>query len=239
MTKIYEVGGTVRDQILGLKSKDVDFVMVTDSFESMRAYILSEGFDIYLEKPEYVTIRAGVPKDHPLRARCRDADFVLARKDGPSTDGRRPDYVEAGTLEDDLARRDFTVNALALDPYTKEIVDPHNGRKDLEDRVLRFVGDPMRRVKEDGLRVLRGFRFMITKGLRPETETALTLRSRVAADMLSSVSLNRVREEMEKMVAFDTLATLKLFKTLSEYTLEAIFREDQGKKLRLSATLKD
>ena len=80
---------------------------------------------------------------------------------------------------------------------------------------------------------------MITKGLNPEIETALTLRCRDAADMLTSVSLNRVREEMEKMVAFDTLATLGLFKTLSEYTLEAIFREDLGKKLRLSATLKD
>src|SRR4051812_1141546 len=99
--KFYEVGGCVRDELLGIPSKDIDFVVIAPSFEAMRAHLLAEKFKIFVEKQEFVTIRASVPPGHPLRQRTRDADFVLARKDSPTSDGRRPDYVEPGTLEDD------------------------------------------------------------------------------------------------------------------------------------------
>lgn len=233
--KFYEVGGAVRDELMGLKSKDVDFVVVAPSYAAMRARLEADRFKIFLEKPEFVTIRAAIPNGHPLRARAKDADFVLARKDGPSGDGRRPDYVEAGTLEDDLQRRDYTINALAKDPATGEVIDLFGGKADIANRCLRFVGNPRDRIREDGLRVLRGFRFVVTKKLAMiHSETWLALRSPESAEMLSCVSIERAREEVEKMFAADTLGTLKLFSELPEYLVKAIFREG----LRLSATLK-
>lgn len=234
MIKFYEVGGCVRDELLQLESKDVDFVVIAPSFQAMEESLKQQGFKIFLSKPEFVTIRAAIPASHPLRSRTRDADFVLARKDGPSGDGRRPDYVEPGTLKDDLERRDFTVNALARDPETGSIIDYFGGQDDLKCKRLRFVGDPMARIKEDGLRVLRGFRFMITKGLDPAHLTEQALRSEEAATMLQCVSIERVREEVEKMFAFDTLRSVSLISSLPIPTREAIFRDG----LRLSPSLK-
>ena len=195
--RFYEVGGCVRDSLLGLPCKDIDFVVVAPSYDAMRNHLLEQGFKIYLESPEFVTIRCGVPVGHPLRARVKDTDFVLARKDAPTGDGRRPDYVEAGTLADDLARRDFTCNSIAKDPLTGELIDLHQGIPDLRQGLLRFVGDPNKRIEEDGLRVLRGFRFMITKGLKPTLETQTALLSAQAAERLQCVSIERVREELE------------------------------------------
>jgi tRNA nucleotidyltransferase (CCA-adding enzyme) len=232
--KLFEVGGCVRDELLGLSSKDVDFVVEADSFEMMEEHLEGLGLKIFLSKPEFSTIRCGVPKGHPLRERCKDADFVLARKDGPSMDGRRPQFVERGTLADDLARRDFTINALARNPRTGALIDHHGGLEDLENRLLRFVGVAEERIREDGLRVLRGFRFMVTKGLTAEAATDTALRSSLAVEMLSCVSLERVREELEKMFVHDTLASLRLLSSLSQEMQEAIFRGN----LRLSATMK-
>ena len=199
----------------------------------MRDALREAGFREYLAAPQFATIRAGVPEGHPLRARTRDADFVLARRDGPSTDGRRPDYVEAGTLLDDLCRRDFTVNAIAR-TVDGDLIDPHGGVADCHARVLRFVGDPMERIREDGLRVLRGFRFALTKGLKPEPATWTALLAPEAAEMLACVSVERVREEVEKMVASTTLGFLSLMAEVPEATRAAVFRGP----LRLSATLR-
>lgn len=232
--RFYEVGGCVRDSLLGLPSKDIDFVVVAPSYQEMREHLLQQGFKIYLETPEFVTIRCGVPADHPLRARVKDTDFVLARKDAPTGDGRRPDYVEPGSLADDLARRDFTINSLAKDPLTGELIDHHGGISDLQAKLLRFVGDPFRRIDEDGLRVLRGFRFMVTKGLQAEATTHEALLSDVAVSRLHAVSIERVREELEKMFSHDTLTSLQLLSCLPMKLRAAIFREG----LRLAPSLK-
>jgi tRNA nucleotidyltransferase (CCA-adding enzyme) len=236
----WEVGGCVRDELLGLHTKDVDFAVVAeglapgqDPFRFMVDHLVAEGFKVHQERPEFVTVRAGVPQGHPLRERTKDADFVLARRDGMSTDGRRPDFVEVGTLEDDLARRDFTVNALAR-AEDGTLVDPHGGQADLEARLLRFVGVPEDRVREDGLRVLRGLRFMVCKGLTPTVETWDVLNSQLAADMLGCVATERVRDELERMLAHDTLATLALLAELEDRVRVALFPEG----LRLSATMK-
>jgi len=232
--RVYEVGGGVRDSLLGVPSKDVDFVVIAPSFKAMRLHLTEQGLRVFLEKEEFATIRCGVPRNHPLRERTSAADFVLARRDGPSSDGRRPDFVEAGNLSEDLARRDFTVNALARNPITGDIIDEHGGLKDLTELRLRFVGDPAERIREDGLRVLRGFRFIITKGLTPTPETNAALRSDEAASMLSCVSVERIHDELEKMFVHDTLATLALIESLSQDMHRAIFRSG----LRLRPTLK-
>lgn len=230
--EIYEVGGCIRDDILGLPTKDIDFVVIAPSYEVMRQHLILSGFRIYVEKEEFATIRACVPETSPLRKRTKDADFVLARKDGPSSDGRRPDYVEPGTLHDDLSRRDFTMNAMARS-VSGEIIDPFGGQEDLRDGLIRFVGDPMERIEEDGLRVLRAFRFIVTKKLAPTSLTLQAILSPKAVRMLSCVSIERVREEMEKMFKADTITTLAWISDWGYSMRRAVFREG----LRLSATL--
>jgi tRNA nucleotidyltransferase (CCA-adding enzyme) len=133
-------------------------------------------------------------------------DFVLCRKDGPSTDGRRPDFVEAGTILDDLARRDFTVNAMARDE-DGVLLDPHGGREDLEAGLLRFVGSAEDRLAEDALRAFRALRFSVTKRFTITDETAEALRA-MHAEAFDAVSTDRMRDELHKMFSTDTAAAL-------------------------------
>ncbi len=232
--KLYEVGGAVRDKFLGVKTKDVDFAVEAESYDEMKKWMEDEGFEIFVETPEFLTIRAKPPVGSSLSERTNGADFVLCRKDSPGSDGRRPDFVEVGTIFDDLARRDFTVNAMAIDVETGDLIDPHGGMDDLAHKTLRFVGDPYARVREDGLRVMRGFRFEVMKGLRADRVTGSVLRSEFGAKMLSGVSIERVREELERMLRFDTMASFVLLRKMEEHTVRAILRDG----LRLSATMK-
>lgn len=231
--EFFEVGGCVRDALLGVTSKDVDFAVVAPSFAAMSDRLVADGFKLHLVAPEFATIRAGVPDGHVLRERTKDADFVLCRVDGPSSDGRRPDFVRPGTLLDDLARRDFTVNAIARG-VDGVLVDPFGGAADLADRRLRFVGDAAARITEDGLRVVRGLRFMVTKGLVPTVDTWDALNSDLAARMLGSVSTERIRDELDRMFAHDTLASLQLLSELDTNVRNALFPTG----LRLAATMK-
>ena len=243
MFQFAEVGGAVRDKFLGVNSKDVDFVAVPtqkfdtadDAFNALVAHLKETGFKVFLETPEFFTVRAQVPDGHPLKERTNVADFVLARKDGPSSDGRRPDFVLPGTLMDDLQRRDFTVNAMAI--LDGELIDPFGGREDLDNRLIRFVGNPMDRIAEDGLRVIRALRFVVTKsGFTLEGETFQAINSNFAAEMLMKVSVERIREELEKMFSVDSMGTMKLlYQVFSLNSLQdAIFRDG----LRLMPTLK-
>jgi tRNA nucleotidyltransferase/poly(A) polymerase len=240
--QFYEVGGCVRDSLLGLNSKDVDFSVVAapglfqtalEAFEALLERLQGEGFKVFEAKPDFLTIRAQVAPGSPLRERTNVADFVLARRDGPYSDGRRPDWVKPGTLLDDLSRRDFSSGAIAK-AIDGSLIDPFGGVSDVENKILRFVGNPVDRIQEDGLRVLRGLRFQITKGFVPEAETHAALRSDLAVEMLAHVSRERVREELNKMFMFSTVDSLQLLKTLPETMVKAIFSGG----LRLDATMK-
>jgi tRNA nucleotidyltransferase (CCA-adding enzyme) len=240
MFQFAEVGGAVRDKFLGVDSKDVDFVAVPkmswdsadSAFNGLVNHLKWCGFKVFLETPEFFTVRAQVPNGHPLKQRTTVADFVLARKDGPSSDGRRPDFVLPGTLMDDLQRRDFTVNAMAI--LDGELVDPFGGREDLENNLLRFVGNPTDRIAEDGLRVMRALRFMVVKGFDMDMDTWDAINSDFAAEMLTKVSVERIREELEKMFFANTLWSLNVLNDLNPEVKNAIFRDG----LRLMPTLK-
>lgn len=242
MFQFAEVGGAVRDKFLGLDSKDVDFVAIPDNldlfvnadfaFTHLVHHLKLEGFKVFLETPEFFTVRAQVPDGHPLKQRTNVADFVLARKDGPSSDGRRPDFVLPGTLFDDLQRRDFTVNAMAI--LDGELVDPFNGFADLQDALIRFVGNPTERITEDGLRVMRALRFAATKNFDIDADTWEAINSDFAADMLMKVSVERIREELEKMFLADTRWSLRILNNINIRVQDAIFRDG----LRLMPTLK-
>lgn len=240
MFQFAEVGGAVRDSLLGLDSKDVDFVAVPteffidagDAFTALVAHLKVQGFKVFLETPQFFTVRAQVPEGHPLRSRTTVADFVLAREDGPSSDGRRPDFVLPGTLLDDLERRDFTVNAIAR--LNGELVDPFGGQEDLKNNVLRFVGNPRDRIAEDGLRVMRALRFHVTKGFDIEAETWSAVNSEFAAEMLMKVSVERIREELEKMFFANTVQSMETLSDVRKSLKRAIFRDG----LRLMPTLR-
>ena len=111
---------------------------------------------------------------------------------------------------------------------------PFGGVSDVQNKVLRFVGDPEQRIREDGLRTLRGLRFQITKGFLPTVETREALISPTAFESLSKVSKERIREELNKMLSFSTPETLKLLGSIPPDFINLIFCSG----LRLEATLK-
>ena len=118
--------------------------------------------------------------------------------------------MEPGTLEDDLRRRDFTINAMAQNDEG-EILDPFFGKVDLYDGIIRTVGDPYERFSEDRLRILRALRFSITLGFRIESRTnSAILDIAETVDPLRGVSEERIREELGKMFAVDSIAAFRL-----------------------------
>jgi tRNA nucleotidyltransferase (CCA-adding enzyme) len=228
MVQVYEVGGCVRDDLLGLSTKDVDYSVVAESFDEMRAWLTRQNFEIFLETPQYHTIRARFPRGMTVYARRNvaglTADFVLARKDGAYTDGRRPDSVEQGTLYDDLRRRDFTVNAMARDA-AGELIDPHNGLTDLCVRNLRAVGSAEDRLREDALRALRAIMFVVTKDFIMDESLRAAVASEWLPPLLATVSVERRREELLKAFKVDTLKTLSILHSLPLAFRQAVFSD--------------
>jgi tRNA nucleotidyltransferase/poly(A) polymerase len=224
--QIYKVGGAVRDEFLGVKSKDIDFAVEAPSYEAMRDYIAGNG-KIFLEKPEYFTIRA--------KLNDTDADFVLCRKEHGYTDGRRPDLVTAGDIYDDLSRRDFTVNAIAVRVSDGEVFDPHKGITDIADKKIRCVGRAADRFSEDSLRMIRAVRFAITKGFALDVEIQFALDNKSLLSKLENVSKERIREELNRCFKFNTLHTLYMFETYPRLR-DVIFSDPT---LWLEATNKD
>lgn len=234
--RLFEVGGCIRDELMGIPSKDIDFAVEVGSFDEMVQWLDDFGYEIFLSNPEFLTVRARFPRNHSIeRYKGLTADFVMCRSDGESSDGRRPDEVFPGTIFDDLARRDFAMNAIARDIGTGEIIDPHHGVRSIHCKTLRFVGIPMERIREDGLRVLRGLRFMITRGVKPTVETWEAIRSSEAAELLGGVSQDRRREELVKMFSHDTMATMELL----EHRISRELRDVIMDGLRLMPTTKE
>ena len=221
MFKFYEVGGKVRDEILGLQSKDVDYVAVPnesllekyqDAYEMfviLETFLTNEKFEIFLSTPDCFTIRAKFPKGHKYQG---VADFVMARKEIGYVEGTRTPIVVPGTLYDDLERRDFTLNALAKDD-DGTIIDFFNGRKDLEDGVLRTPLETEVTFNDDPLRVLRAIRFAITKGFSLKY-LDYYINNYNYEDKMGVVSSERIREELFKCFKHDTMDTLD---TLNDY----------------------
>ena len=199
--RYYLVGGYVRDSLLGIKSGDVDLAVEAESYEAMKEDLLKQGVKIFLETPQYWTIRG-------THSELGAVDYVLCRKDGEYTDHRRPDQVFAGSIYDDLARRDFTINAMAIDMQAKEVLDPYNGRMDLENKLLRAVGNAEERFKEDPLRVLRGIRFAIKYNFQIEGRTMIAMIDTVSDGLIETLPEDRIRDELVKCFKIDTCATL-------------------------------
>jgi poly(A) polymerase len=240
--ELYEVGGKIRDEFLGLKSKDVDYSVVIlnrdsypieEVFEQFVEQIKSEGYNVFVTSPDYFTVRAKFPKDH-LNSGL-DADFVLARKELGYIKGTRNPKVVLGTLKDDLIRRDFTVNALAKD-INGNIIDLFGGQKDLQDKILRTPSDAAVSFNDDPLRILRAMRFAITKKLDWSDELWRALDT-FDSNKLKVVSLERKREELCKCFKFSTRDTMTFLKTISLYNYP-LYLEILPEELWLEPTTK-
>lgn len=187
----YLVGGCVRDYLMDKSICPKDYDVVTDvAIEKItEAFQLADWKVTHSGKAFLVT---NVSK-HSFQFEI--ANF---RKES-NYDGRRPQTVEIGTMQEDSERRDFTVNALYMNPWDGEIKDPTGqGRKDLDDRVLRFIGNPIERITEDRLRVFRFYRFL-TKGFLPDKKSLQACRS-MFNESYKLTTPERVREELEKIV---------------------------------------
>ena len=235
MPKIFEIGGCVRDELLGIHTKDIDFTFVLDDLTKsvdegwnlMLEHLKSEGFNIFLETKDCFTVRAQFPKDHKHEGLI--ADFVMARKEIGYKKGTRKPILELGTLLDDQRRRDFTINTMAKDE-NGEIIDPFEGINDLKDKLIRTPLNPIETLMEDPLRMLRAIRFSITKELEIEESLFQAMFTEGLLEKLEEVvSEERIREELQKMLQHNsaqTIRMLSLFDKVDGRLLDVIFKGD-------------
>jgi len=225
MPQIFKVGGCVRDKLLGVDSKDIDFTFVLDDlnqsvedgFWSMYEWLTNERFEIFLSTPTMFTIRAKFPKTHQHSGLV--ADFVMARKEVGYVEGTRRPILVLGTLEDDLLRRDFTINAMAEDE-NGNIIDLFNGQLHLKHKALKTPQSVQKSFDDDPLRILRAIRFAITKDMRIMGDIQIEIEQYNYDEKMHVVSIERIREELFKCFKHNTILTLEyleMFKELKEY----------------------
>ena len=185
------VGGCVRDLLLGKKPKDWD--VATDALPKEVKRIFPRVIDTGIAHGTVTVLMNRVPYE-----------VTTLRGEGAYSDGRRPDAVEfVNDIDADLARRDFTINAIAFDPTVGEVIDPFGGQGDLASRLVRAVGDPRERFAEDGLRVLRAARFAATLGFGVDDATLRAMGEERSHATFKKVSAERIRDEWTKTMLAD------------------------------------
>ena len=180
---LFMVGGTSRDYLLGKEIRDVDFVSASTPEETLK--ILGEGNDRFA-KYGTITLKKG---DTAI-------DFMTFREEGGYTDSRHPTQIRFITdMERDSYRRDFTINAIYIG-RDYQIHDFHGGMADLEAGLIRFIGDPRKRIEEDPLRIVRGERFARRLGFAFEAETKKAMDE--LRPLLSKLNPEKIKMEEEK-----------------------------------------
>ncbi len=191
------VGGCVRDLLRGVTPNDYDMTTSATPDEMRRVFADYRTIDTGIRHGTLTVLMDGAPYE-----------ITTYRVDGAYADNRHPEAVRFTTnLREDAARRDFTVNAMAYHP-TLGVQDFFGGEADLAARRIRAVGDPRRRFEEDALRILRALRFASTLGFTIEKETATAARA--AAARLATISAERIREELTKLLLGDNAEKILL-----------------------------
>lgn len=184
------VGGAVRDLLLGREPGDWDVTTSAPPKKTLKIFS-PRAWPTGLQHGT-VTVAAGGGNSG------NTVEVTTFRRDGDYTDSRHPDHVEfTSSLDDDLSRRDFTVNAIALN-LRGELRDPFGGREDLRSGILRAVGEPERRFGEDALRILRGLRFSSKLGFSIEPETAGAMRR--CSRLLKRIAKERIQVELSGLL---------------------------------------
>ena len=205
----WAVGGCVRDAILGRIPNDYD--LCTDAKPEQTEAVFSQ-YPLILNGKKHGTV--GVILDKNV------VEITTFRTEGDYKDNRHPEWVEfVPDIRQDLARRDFTVNAMAYSPK-RGFADPFDGRKDLKNRILRAVGDPELRFTEDALRVLRGVRFAVRFDLTPEPKTEEAMAS--LAHRVTTLAQERVFSEICQLLPLVTTDDLLRFAPVLTQVLPAL-----------------
>ncbi len=182
----------MRDLLLGIEPADFD--VATDAAPEE---VLAMFPDSIAVGAKFGVVLVLVPSDEGRKQ--FKVEVATYRSDIGYSDGRHPDHVRfAKTPQEDVQRRDFTINGLVLDPVTNEVLDFVGGRADLKARIIRTIGDPSSRFAEDKLRMLRAVRFAARLGYEIEVETFAAIRRHAAE--IHQVSCERIRDELEKML---------------------------------------
>lgn len=212
----YAVGGSVRDALLGRAPYDWDLATSASAETIMSLF----------PRAAKTGIKFGIVK---VFHEGMTIDVATYRKDGPYEDCRRPCHVDfTPNLEEDLKRRDFTMNAMAFSP-TRGLKDPFKGQEDLAKKLIRTVGDPFERFKEDALRILRAVRFAGQLNFEIDKASQLAMKSK--AELLAMISVERIREEFDKIIISANPAkslSLCLKLGLLPYILGEPFRAIEG-----------
>ena len=183
------VGGWVRDTLMGRMPHDAD-IATNAPWEHTKRIMRDAGYAVHETGVKHGTVTA-IVSGEPI-------EITTYRIEGPYSDSRHPDYVEfVDSIELDLARRDFTMNAIAFHP-TRGIFDPFDGASDIEARTIRAVGDARKRFEEDPLRILRAARFEAQTGFEIESATRDAAFS--CAHLLDSVARERTGSELTKLL---------------------------------------
>lgn len=181
----YFAGGMVRDMLLDRESKDID-IATSATYEEI-SHLFTNVIEVGKQFGVCVVIEGGT-----------QIEIATLRKESVYSDNRRPDSVSAGTVEEDVRRRDFTINGMLYDPVKGEIIDLVGGRDDVKKKVVKFIGDAHERILEDHLRLVRAIRFKITLGFQYDRHTFDAIRQN--AELVKSVSVERLRDEIVKIL---------------------------------------
>ncbi|MDP4000864.1 MAG: HD domain-containing protein [bacterium] len=188
--KAFWVGGVVRDILLNKQSDNID--IATDARPDEIERILEKA------KIKYVTIGKkfgtimAISDQHLV-------EITTFRAEGKYSNKRHPDSVQfIKDYEEDAKRRDFTINALYFDPISKQLFDPTNGINDLKNKILKFIGDPKKRIDEDALRLIRAVRLSTQLGFRLEKNAFAAIKTR--AKFINQISAERVKNELDKIL---------------------------------------
>ena len=194
----YAVGGCVRDSLLGLTPADYD--LCTSALPEQTEAVFHD-CKLVLAGKKHGTV--GVVTGGGV------VEITTFRNEGAYLDNRHPEWVEfVEDITGDLARRDFTVNAMAYSP-TRGFADPFGGQEDLKNRILRAVGDPATRFREDSLRILRGARFAAKYHLTPDPETENAMFA--LTGLMDNLARERVFDELCKLITYSTTENLLRF----------------------------
>lgn len=204
--EIYVVGGVVRDLIIGREAVDWDFT--TNATPKVILALFPDGF----YDNQFGTVGIVSPREKKKKVYYGKPpiyEITTFRKEIGYTDRRRPDKVIWGkTLKEDLVRRDFTINAMALKRVTNhqplvtnfKLIDPHNGQKDLKAKLIRAVGNPDQRFQEDALRMMRAVRIAAQLGFTIEEKTFAAIKKNVG--LIDYISAERIRDELLKLLSY-------------------------------------
>ena len=210
----YIVGGCVRDFLLEKEPNDWDVTTDAKPEEIQKVFPNSFYENNFLTvtvrtgAKETETPRSGVKAQHKREASVAEVEITTYRLEAEYSDKRHPDEVKyAKTLKDDLSRRDFTINAMAMDAK-KKVIDLFGGQDDLKNKIIKTVGNPEDRFNEDALRMLRAVRFATTLGFTIEKGTAEAIKKNCLGTpgVVEAISQERMRDEFVKIITSDDAA---------------------------------